>query len=373
MKNKLSFIAYANVAVVFFIMIFHNQIESVNNFLFYIMLFAYTIVNGIYIHKFTINESVLKKEAFESAHLAELAMSSVPSAIIIVNTNGIIEYVNEATKTILGSKKTIGLNIFDFDTIKDSPIHNLIITAQLGKIATFKKLEYTSFTSRITKTINIISVPIEKDVNANFHKIMLFITDISYETQLLETLDKQYLNMFKSFAKFIDAKDSYTGYHSANVSNYTSMILDNLAIDKSTKDTIIIAANLHDIGKIGVRDDILNKPGKLNAEDLATIQMHPTIGADLLSDIEGYEDIANMIKYHHEWWNGNGYPHQLKREEIPLGSQIISIADAFDAITTDRVYQKKQPFSKGITILREQSNLQFNGDLVEIFIKALNQ
>ncbi len=127
--------------------------------------------------------------------------------------------------------------------------------------------------------------------------------------------------MFKSFAKFIDAKDAYTGKHSNNVSLYVDLMLVNSELESKDKHDIRIAAALHDIGKIGITEHILNKPGKLTIEEYEMMKTHPVIGADLLEEIEEYKNIAQIIRHHHEHWNGHGYPDQLESNQIPIGSQ----------------------------------------------------
>ena len=196
-------------------------------------------------------------------------------------------------------------------------------------------------------------------------------TDVTYEHELIQRIEIQYLHMFKSFAKFIDAKDAYTGLHSVNVSKYVEMILSKMDIDPKEADEILIAANLHDIGKVGISDDILNKPGKLTSEEFDQIKLHPTIGYNLLCEIEGYEHIAQMIKSHHERYDGKGYPDGISRDEIPLGAQIISVADAFDAITTNRVYRNVRSQTTALKILKEESNKQFSKEVVDIFTEVL--
>ena len=297
-------------------------------------------------------------------------MSSVPSAIVIINSKGIIEYVNSSTKVILGSSDTVGENILEFDTVQNVHLDSLIKKAIHGQTESIQNLEYTSFTSRVTKILNVLVIPLEIDFN-DLNRIMLFMTDVTYEHELIQRIEIQYLHMFKSFAKFIDAKDAYTGLHSVNVSKYVEMILSKMDIDPKEADEILIAANLHDIGKVGISDDILNKPGKLTSEEFDQIKLHPTIGYNLLCEIEGYEHIAQMIKSHHERYDGKGYPDGISRDEIPLGAQIISVADAFDAITTNRVYRNVRSQTTALKILKEESNKQFSKEVVDIFTEVL--
>ena len=192
----------------------------------------------------------------------------------------------------------------------------------------------------------------------------------------LETkLENAYLSGFEAMAALVDAKDFYTGEHSKNVSRYVSIICNNLSCGKNKEDSknkVKIAATFHDLGKIGVPDIILKNPDKLSDLDYGIMKTHPVIGANVIDKIEGFSEISSIIRHHHERWDGTGYPDKLKGNEIPFGSQIISIADTFDAITSDRVYRKGRSKDIALKILIEEKGTQFNPELVDIFIKSIS-
>lgn len=188
-------------------------------------------------------------------------------------------------------------------------------------------------------------------------------------------LENAYLSGFEAMASLVDAKDFYTGEYSKNVSKYVSIICNNLSCGKNKEDSknkVKIAATFHDLGKIGVPDIILKNPGKLSDSDYEIMKTHPVIGANVIGKIEGFTEISTIIRHHHERWDGTGYPDGLKGNEIPFGSQIISIADTFDAITSDRVYRKGLNETIALKILIEEKGKQFNPELVDIFIKSIN-
>ncbi|MCB2293506.1 HD domain-containing protein [Clostridium algoriphilum] len=188
-------------------------------------------------------------------------------------------------------------------------------------------------------------------------------------------LENAYLSGFEAMAALVDAKDFYTGEHSKNVSKYVSIICNNLSCSKNKEDSknkVKIAATFHDLGKIGVPDNILKNPGKLSNSDYEIMKTHPIIGANVIDKIEGFSEISTIIRHHHERWDGAGYPDGLKGNEIPFGSQIISIADTFDAITSDRVYRKGRSEDIAIKILTNEKGKQFNPELVDIFIKSIS-
>lgn len=303
--------------------------------------------------------------------LKDLIIDTTPTGLVFLDNEGTIEYVNQATGDILGSTKTVGLNIFKFDTIQKSRMYEGIINASKGNFTELLGTHYTSYTSRANKVLNVYISPIINEETKRVSNMILFIHDITKEYNLKLELENTYISTIKALAELIDARDKYTGKHSENVSKYTSYICDELNIDEETKRQISIAANIHDIGKIGVADDILNKPDVLTNEEYENIKRHPVIGAEVLNKITGFRNISNIIRHHHEKWDGTGYPSGLKGEEIPLGSQIIAISDTYDAITTDRVYRKSLDKEKAINILLQEKGKQFNPELVDIFLKNI--
>ena len=193
-----------------------------------------------------------------------------------------------------------------------------------------------------------------------------------YDSMKME-LENAYLSGFEAMVALVDAKDSYTGEHSKKVSKYVSIICNSLNCGiKKEANKVKIAATFHDLGKIGVPDTILKKPGKLSYSEYEIMKTHPVIGANVIGKIEGFCEISTIIRHHHERWDGYGYPDGLKGNEIPFGSQIISIADTFDAITSDRVYKKGQSKDIALEILIREKGKQFNPELVDIFIKSID-
>ena len=153
-------------------------------------------------------------------------------------------------------------------------------------------------------------------------------------------LEKYIIDFAEVLLKTIDAKDNYTGSHSKRVAEYALRLGGYIDLDKDSYETLKMAANFHDIGKIGIPDDVLSKTTKLTDEEYEIIKTHSTIGANILSVSDVFKDIAFIVKCHHERIDGRGYPSGLTGEEIPFLSKIISIADTFDAMTTKRSYKE---------------------------------
>ncbi|MCT4542034.1 MAG: HD-GYP domain-containing protein [Vallitalea sp.] len=167
----------------------------------------------------------------------------------------------------------------------------------------------------------------------------------------------------------LEVKDAYTGGHASRVEDYAVKLAKSTGMKKKEVEKIRTAALLHDIGKIGIPDTILNKQGKLTNEEYIIIKEHPVMGARILGNVDSLKEISTIIKYHHERYDGTGYPEGLKGDEIPFESSILAIADSFDAMTTDRPYRKAMGIYEALEQLQENKGSQFNPSLVEEFFK----
>jgi putative nucleotidyltransferase with HDIG domain len=172
-------------------------------------------------------------------------------------------------------------------------------------------------------------------------------------------------------AAAVDAKDAYTHAHSRNVSDLSLYLARTMGLSDSDVDEIALGGLLHDIGKIGVRDGVLRKPGKLNNDEWEEIKSHCEIGYRILAGIDGVDGIKNMVLHHHERVDGTGYPHGLHGEEIPLAARIISVADAFDSMTAERVYSPPCPPEIAIAEIVRMSGSQFDPWVVEALCQLM--
>jgi HD-GYP domain-containing protein (c-di-GMP phosphodiesterase class II) len=205
-------------------------------------------------------------------------------------------------------------------------------------------------------------------------------------TWLVEDLNSQlernkrlFLQTVSALASSIEAKDKYTVGHTERVMNYSLDIVDNLKKDKRVsnrdnfKEEVRISALLHDIGKIGIPEQVLNKEDRLTDEEWENIKKHPLTGVNILNHIEEFQEILQGVKYHHERYDGSGYPCGLKGEEIPLIAAIISIADAFDAMTAGRPYRKALSKEEAVLEIKRNKGKQFSPSVVEAFLKAFGE
>jgi len=190
---------------------------------------------------------------------------------------------------------------------------------------------------------------------------------------LYRDMEKFVINVVRSLVQAIEAKDIYTRGHSERVNLYSMMIADELNMDSEEKSALHWASILHDIGKIGIPESILNKPDRLTDEEYEIIKTHPVKGFEILKPIEQLGDSVDGLLYHHERFDGSGYPRRLKDKEIPLMARIIAVADTFDAITSSRAYRAASGYEKAMKIIREVAGTQLDPDMVQIFDKLFNE
>ncbi|MEW6515944.1 MAG: HD domain-containing phosphohydrolase [candidate division FCPU426 bacterium] len=190
---------------------------------------------------------------------------------------------------------------------------------------------------------------------------------------LVSALRRDYLNSIKALAAAVDAKDHYTHGHSHKVMVYATAIAREMGLKEKEIEKIRYGALLHDIGKIGISEAVLNKPSKLTPREFDTIAMHPILGVSIVQNIESLKDLIPTILYHHERYAGGGYPEGKAGNSIPLGARIVAVADAWDVMTSDRAYRKALPISVAVAELKKFSGTQFDPELVEAFLRHLEK
>lgn len=183
-----------------------------------------------------------------------------------------------------------------------------------------------------------------------------------------EDLRSAYLEFVGSLANALDARDGYTLGHSRRVSQLSCAVAAALALPPGDVERIRIAALLHDIGKIGIADRVLQKPGRLTEEEWALIKEHPVIGRRILEGVQGFAPYLGAVELHHENWDGSGYPRGQARTETPIDARIIHVVDAYDAMTTDRSYRRAMTHERALQILRENAGRQFDPRVVAVFL-----
>ncbi len=188
---------------------------------------------------------------------------------------------------------------------------------------------------------------------------------------LINDLKELFSGTITAIVEALDAKDAYTLGRSRRVTFYAVKMAKALHLSETTTGKIELAGLLHDIGMIGVSDDILAKVEKLSVEEYSEIKKHVYHSVKILDDIKQLKDVVELIKYHHEFYDGNGYPYGKKGDEIPIGSRIIAIADAFDSMVTPKVYRNQVVPSVALAKIKEEAGKQFDPDIVECFEQIL--
>nr|WP_321255078.1 response regulator [uncultured Pseudodesulfovibrio sp.] len=244
----------------------------------------------------------------------------------------------------------------------------MVIMSSMRDKAVMHRMIHDGAASYITKPFgmnNLIQI-IEKILSEQF-RIMLV------ERDRLRAERRMTLGSIASLVKALEARDHYTSGHSESVTHIAMQIAKRLDFSDDQMTRLHIAGNLHDLGKIGIRDNVLLKPDKLSTEEFEHIKSHTTVVVDILDPLPGMEDVLVAASSHHERWDGTGYPHGLKGKNIPLLGRILAVADVFDAMTSDRVYRKGMPKEKIRDIIFEGRNKQFCPECVDAFMDWYEQ
>ena len=209
------------------------------------------------------------------------------------------------------------------------------------------------------------------ELTDSFNQMTRSLKDKSASLKLTMTqLQDTYLMTIEALAAAVEARDPYTHGHTQRVEEYAIIMATALGCDEAEVSAIRRASVLHDIGKIGIEDLILRKQTRLDPEEALRMQKHPVIGVDMLKGIDFLDPVLPLVRHHHERWDGNGYPDQLREDEIPLGARILAVADALDAMTSDRPYRAARTFEYAKTEILKGSATHFDPEVVTAFIKS---
>jgi putative nucleotidyltransferase with HDIG domain len=189
--------------------------------------------------------------------------------------------------------------------------------------------------------------------------------------RLFRELQETYLSTVRALINTLEAKHPYTHGHTERVARYTAAIAHAMNLPEEERERILFGAVLHDIGKMGVQDEILDKPSSLSEDEWKVIRNHPIVGANIISRMKFLCGVADLVRYHHERLDGRGYPEGLEGEAIPLGARIIAVADAFDAITTGRSYKDAEGWGKALETLESKADTHFDREVVSHFARII--
>ena len=207
--------------------------------------------------------------------------------------------------------------------------------------------------------------------------VYYFIVGAAISVLVSNYIRQQQINveLAASFSRLLDSRDPYTAMHSENVANYAKIIAEELGLTIQIVKSVYLGGLLHDIGKISIPEAILNKKEKLSDDEFTAIKAHPNVGYNTLKNLSNYKNtgILDIILHHHERYDGKGYPNGLKGDEIPYLARIAAVADAFDAMTTSRVYRGKKNIEAALAEIQKSKGTQFDPAIADAFIKVVEK
>jgi len=291
--------------------------------------------------------------------------------------HGIDPIVIPVDKGIVGCTFTTGEIQIILDAYKDSRFY-----PEIDKITGFKtkSLITAPLIDSHNKIFGVVEVINKTEGFFSSLDAELLVLCSSYVSSILENaflnelIKESHAKLIYKLSTAAEFKDEETSLHTKRVALYSSIIAEERGLDKGFISNITITAPMHDVGKIGIPDKILNKEGKLTRKEFDVIKTHPVIGYNILYDenSELLQMAANISRDHHEKWDGTGYPDGKKGEEISLEGRIVAIADVFDALTSKRPYKEPWPFEKAIQLINDEKEKHFDPELAECFLKNEN-
>lgn len=327
-----------------------------------------TLLSDRYVNKIEVVDTWPQKKS--------LSPNSVSLSYVLDQENGVYLYTNYSIK-FFSFMNNISMLIIISVVVMTAVIAVFVLSANIKKlssklievITSVKKISTGDYHVKIApsniklmpelhdlvEAINILSVDIEEHIS-----------EIDHHAEIIES---QYVDMVELMVDTVEMNDKYTYEHSVSVSKYALLIGRAVGYDNLRE--LELAAKLHDVGKISISSEILNKPGKLTEDEYEVIKTHSDNGYKLLNKAQAFNNAKWGVLYHHEKYGGGGYPHGLKGDEIPLIAQIISVADIYDALTSERAYRKAIKCEEAMVILKEEKGKALNPWLVDIFYDQL--
>jgi diguanylate cyclase (GGDEF)-like protein/putative nucleotidyltransferase with HDIG domain len=293
----------------------------------------------------------------------ELEMVVLPLVIMAM-----VHYVSNIGLTAVFTKMGLGLEFATTwrETYPWIPVTYLASAGAAGIVG----YAFSSFDIISTLLVMMLVVPVPLIIYFTFKAYNSKIQD---ERRHMEEVNEIHRSTLEALAMAIDAKDQTTHSHIRRVQIYARRLGENMGLSEKEQKALEAASLLHDIGKLGVPDYILNKPGKLTEYEFNKMKIHPVVGAEILSNVKFDFPVAAYVRAHHERWDGRGYPDGLKGEEIPLGARILALVDHFDALHSERPYRKALTRQEAIGHIKSLSGIFFDPSLVKLFLEGLNE
>jgi putative nucleotidyltransferase with HDIG domain len=306
----------------------------------------------------------------------KMVFNACNPALSVLASGLVYRWVNDGNATALSSPQNalaLGLAGIAYLTV-----NTLAISTMLGLVEGHNPLDFLSTVFRPLGFQVITLIPLGTLFSLVYYQtpwgliLLLFpiaLTQYSYENyNKLRTESQQTIELL---ADAVDKRDSYTFQHSVRVGAYAEKVARHMKMDMADLETLVLAARIHDLGKIGIPSSVLLKPGKLTPEERQVIEEHPQIGVTILGNLSTLAAVHPLIAYHHERVDGGGYPSGLTGEQIPLGARILAAADSFEAMTADRPYRKALSLDEAIAELDRGRNTQFDSEVIDHFLMVL--
>lgn len=283
-----------------------------------------------------------------------------------VNT-GPLHLKTDASAMILSCLTYVVINFFLVSTVISLSQGSRL----LRQLTSDLKLELLHFATLVPVSLLIVILYDYEPLSIIILVLPLAMAHFSFENYM--TLRTETKNTIEVLANIIDKRDTYTSEHSLRVAYYCGKIADEIGLPANEYETLITAARVHDLGKVSVPDNILLKAGRLIPEEETIMANHALVGFIILNNLKFYKSGALYVYYHHERYDGKGYPSGLAGEDIPLGARIMAVVDSYDAMTSDRTYRKALSQEHAINELTENAGTQFDPKIVKVFIKILRK
>jgi putative nucleotidyltransferase with HDIG domain len=328
---------------------------------------ALDISRADYTHFFIINEAVqepveVSYSSAESNHFASSPNSKIASEPALASATG---SSNPLRTALIMEVVSDQIPLLISENTQNNGLPAEIRSAMIVPLKIRKKVFGV-----ITATVNQGS---KRFAEKDLYYLSFLAQSAAQAIENLALYENIYENLFATlyaFVKAVEARDLYTRLHSSRVTGLSIILGQQLGCSKEELDILNFAGHLHDIGKIGIRDDILLKPGRLTDDEFEKIKDHPVIGANILEQLGLWEKERQIIRWHHERFDGSGYPDGIKQGDIPFLARILSVADVYDAMASDRAYRKKMEDSVIIKIINEGDGSQFDPAVVAAFNQA---
>jgi putative nucleotidyltransferase with HDIG domain/PAS domain S-box-containing protein len=370
--------------------------ERAETFFQFVIFFAFIGANfaGYLINerkKLLVKSQQSEKQLIQAANEWRTTFDSMPYSVMLVDKEFNVIRLNKYTANLFGVSHHIklmpGKKCYELIHKRDSLIDKCPVAESIKTGAAAVTEYYEAYMNKYFKiTCNPV---ISEGSPVVYVHSMIDITDIKEkENKLIKSKDA-FFNMLKdldstyrelkdiyndlvvAFSEIIDAKSPWTKGHSIGVADHAVAIAKQMGLKEKDIETLKIASLLHDIGKIGTYDVILDKPDKLTDDELVLIKKHPAKGAEILKTLKGFENITPIVRSHHEKFDGTGYPDGLKGDEIPFLARIVCVADSFDSMTSDRPYRAPRPMEYAVQELKQCAGTHFDPEIIEAFLQVL--